>query len=132
MEMVEVDGLQIAYERAGRGPALVLLHGYVGDGPTTWQRELDGLADEFSVIAWDAPGAGRSTDRAERFGPNGYADCLAASSSGRVSIARMWPGCPSGASSPLRSNAATPPVENPDPGVGIRGLGRFAGSRHRR
>ena len=32
MEMVEVDGLQIAYERAGSGPALVLLHGYVGDG----------------------------------------------------------------------------------------------------
>jgi pimeloyl-ACP methyl ester carboxylesterase len=35
MEMVEVDGLHIAYERVGRGPALVLLHGYVGDGPTT-------------------------------------------------------------------------------------------------
>jgi pimeloyl-ACP methyl ester carboxylesterase len=32
MEMVEVDGLQIAYERVGSGPPLVLLHGYVGTG----------------------------------------------------------------------------------------------------
>ncbi len=38
MEMVEVDGLRIAYERAGDGPPLVLLHGYVGDGPTAWRR----------------------------------------------------------------------------------------------
>ena len=77
MDMVEVDGLQIAYERAGSGPALVLLHGYVGDGPTTWRRQLDGLSDEFTVVAWDAPGAGRSTDPPERFGLDGYADCLA-------------------------------------------------------
>jgi pimeloyl-ACP methyl ester carboxylesterase len=33
MKTVEVDGLRIAYERAGDGPPLVLLHGYVGDGP---------------------------------------------------------------------------------------------------
>src|ERR687897_3586244 len=77
MEMVEVGGLQIAYERAGSGPALVLLHGYVGDGPTTWRRQLDGLSDEFTVVAWDAPGAGRSTDPPEPFGLAGYADCLA-------------------------------------------------------
>jgi pimeloyl-ACP methyl ester carboxylesterase len=77
MEMVEVDGLRIAYEREGSGPALVLLHGYVGDGATTWRRQLDGLSDEFTVIAWDAPGAGRSTDPPERFGLDGYADSLA-------------------------------------------------------
>ena len=77
MEMVEVDGLHIAYERAGSGPALVLLHGYVGDGTTTWPRQLDGLSDEFTVIAWDAPGAGRSTDPPEGFGLDEYADCLA-------------------------------------------------------
>src|SRR6187455_3028904 len=77
MEVVEVDGLQIAYERVGSGPALVLLHGYVGDGRTTWRRQLDGLSDEFTVVAWDAPGAGRSTDPPERFGLDGYADCLA-------------------------------------------------------
>jgi pimeloyl-ACP methyl ester carboxylesterase len=77
MEMVEVDGLQIAFARVGSGPALVLLHGYVGDGPTTWRRQLERLCDEFTVVAWDAPGAGRSTDPPEGFGLDGYADCLA-------------------------------------------------------
>ena len=77
MEKVEVDGLQIAYERAGSGPAVVLLHGYVGDARTTWRPQLDGLSDEFTVVAWDAPGAGQSTDPPEGFGLDGYARCLA-------------------------------------------------------
>jgi pimeloyl-ACP methyl ester carboxylesterase len=77
MEMIEVDGLRIAYERAGDGPALVLLHGYVGDGPTTWRRQIEELSDEFTVVAWDAPGVGRSSDPPESFGMAGYADCLA-------------------------------------------------------
>jgi pimeloyl-ACP methyl ester carboxylesterase len=77
MEMVEIDGLRIGYERAGDGPPLVLLHGYVGDGPTTWRRQIEGLSDEFTVVAWDAPGAGRSSDPRESFGMAGYADCLA-------------------------------------------------------
>jgi pimeloyl-ACP methyl ester carboxylesterase len=77
MEQVEVDGLRIAYERAGAGPPLVLLHGYVGDGPTTWRRQLEGLCDQFTVVAWDAPGAGGSSDPPGPFGLAGYADCLA-------------------------------------------------------
>lgn len=77
MAMIEVDGLRIAYERAGDGPPLLLLHGYVGDGPTTWRRQIEGLSDEFTVVAWDAPGVGRSSDPPERFGMAGYADCLA-------------------------------------------------------
>jgi pimeloyl-ACP methyl ester carboxylesterase len=77
MEITEVDGLDIAYERAGAGPPLVLLHGYVGDGPTLWRRQLDGLCEQFTVVAWDAPGAGRSSDPPEAFGTAGYADCLA-------------------------------------------------------
>jgi pimeloyl-ACP methyl ester carboxylesterase len=77
MSMIEVDGFRIAYERAGEGPPLVLLHGYVGHGPATWRGQIDGLSDEFTVIAWDAPGAGRSSDPPEAFGLAEYADCLA-------------------------------------------------------
>ena len=77
MDVVDVAGLEIAYERAGSGPALVLLHGYVGDGPTTWRFQLNALSEEFTVIAWDAPGSGRSSDPPERFGLDDYAECLA-------------------------------------------------------
>jgi pimeloyl-ACP methyl ester carboxylesterase len=87
MEMTEVGGLRIAYERAGSGPPVVLLHGYVGDGRTTWRRQLDGLCDEFTVVAWDAPGAGGSADPPESFGLAGYADCLA-SFVGRLGLDR--------------------------------------------
>lgn len=77
METMKVGWLRIAYERAGSGPPLVLLHGYVGDGPATWRRQFEGLCGEFTVVAWDAPGAGGSSDPPESFGMAGYADCLA-------------------------------------------------------
>jgi pimeloyl-ACP methyl ester carboxylesterase len=76
VEAIDVDGLRVAYERVGDGPPVVLLHGYVGDGPTTWQPQIDELRDSFDVIAWDAPGAGRSDDPPEDFGMAGYAACL--------------------------------------------------------
>jgi pimeloyl-ACP methyl ester carboxylesterase len=77
VDQVEVEGLRIAYERVGEGPPLVLLHGYVGDGRTTWRHQIDGLSDEFTVVAWDAPGMGRSSDPPESFRLPDYADCLA-------------------------------------------------------
>ncbi len=77
METIEVDGLRIAYERAGDGPPLILLHGFVGDGRTLWRPQIEGLSDAFTVVAWDAPGAGRSSDPPEPFGVDAYADCLA-------------------------------------------------------
>jgi pimeloyl-ACP methyl ester carboxylesterase len=76
-DALEVDGLRIGYERAGAGPPLVLLHGYVGDGRATWWRQIDDLCDEFTVVAWDAPGAGRSSDPPESFRLGDYADRLA-------------------------------------------------------
>jgi pimeloyl-ACP methyl ester carboxylesterase len=76
MGHVEVGGLRIAYERAGEGPPLVLLHGFVGDS-REWRREIDALSDEFTVVAWDAPGSGRSADPPESFRMADYADALA-------------------------------------------------------
>jgi pimeloyl-ACP methyl ester carboxylesterase len=77
MECIDVEGLTIAYERAGNGALVVLLHGYVGDGPSLWRHQIDALSDGFTVVAWDAPGAGSSSDPPESFGIDGYADCLA-------------------------------------------------------
>ena len=75
---VEVDGLVIAYERAGNGPPVVLAHGFVGNGRSTWGSQIDALADEFTVVAWDAPGTGGSSDPPEGFGMDDYANCFAA------------------------------------------------------
>jgi len=74
---IEVGGLRIAYERAGEGPPLVLVHGYVGDAKGTFQRQIDALSDEFTVVAWDGPGAGRSPDPPASWGMPDFADCLA-------------------------------------------------------
>jgi pimeloyl-ACP methyl ester carboxylesterase len=76
MLRVEVDGLSVAYERAGDGPTLVLLHGFTHDS-RAWRPQLQSLADQFTVIAWDAPGAGQSVDPPETFGIGDWADCLA-------------------------------------------------------
>ena len=61
MDTVEIDGLRISYQRAGQGPPLVLFHG-AGEDNRIWRRQLEGLADEFTVFAWDAPGCGLSDD----------------------------------------------------------------------
>ncbi|GAC1508610.1 MAG: 3-oxoadipate enol-lactonase [Candidatus Dormibacteraceae bacterium] len=63
---VSAGGQSIAYRMAGKGPPLVLLHGFLGDS-RCWRSQLAGLADRFTVVAWDAPGAGSSPDPAESF-----------------------------------------------------------------
>jgi pimeloyl-ACP methyl ester carboxylesterase len=77
MKLVDVGGRTVAYHRAGAGPALVLLHGGWSDG-RAWRPQLDGLADRFDVIAWDAPGCGGSDDPAGAMTMADYADELAA------------------------------------------------------
>ena len=74
---IDVGGLSIAVERAGTGTAVVLAHGFVGDARSTWSHQIEALSREFTVIAWDAPGTGDSSDPPEDFGMTGYADCLA-------------------------------------------------------
>jgi len=39
MEIVQANGLEIAYERAGAGPPLVLVHGAAEDS-RIWQPQL--------------------------------------------------------------------------------------------
>jgi pimeloyl-ACP methyl ester carboxylesterase len=77
MEVVRANGLEIAYQRVGQGPPLVLVHGAADDG-RVWHPQLSALADEFTVIAWDEPGAGCSSDVPADFGLADYASCLAA------------------------------------------------------
>jgi pimeloyl-ACP methyl ester carboxylesterase len=77
VEVVLANGLELAYRRAGEGPPLVLLHGFTHDG-RVWRPQLAGLADELTVVAWDEPGAGGSSDLPEGFALADYANRLAA------------------------------------------------------
>lgn len=76
MDVVEIDGLRLAFRRAGNGPAVVFVHGGAEDG-RAWTPQLDALSDEFTVIAWDEPGAGGSGDVPAGFALSDYADHLA-------------------------------------------------------
>ena len=77
MEVVCSNGLEIAYARAGCGPPLVLGHG-AGDDHRAWRPQLEGLAERLTVIAWDEPGAGDSSDLPAGFTLSDYAHALAA------------------------------------------------------
>ncbi|MFN2390308.1 MAG: alpha/beta fold hydrolase [Actinomycetota bacterium] len=77
MEVLRAKGLEIAYERVGDGSPLVFVHGAAEDH-RVWQPQLAALADEFTVVAWDEPGAGRSSDVPADFTLADYASCLAA------------------------------------------------------
>jgi len=49
----------------------------VGSASTAGLPQFDDLADEFTVVAWDAPGCGGSQDPPVSFRMDDYADCLA-------------------------------------------------------
>jgi pimeloyl-ACP methyl ester carboxylesterase len=72
-----VGGTTIHYETAGDGFPLVLLHG-IGSNSRSWRRQLEAFSADFKVIAWDAPGYGRSSDPAGKPSMAFYARCLRA------------------------------------------------------
>jgi pimeloyl-ACP methyl ester carboxylesterase len=76
MIYTSVNGLSIAYQREGNGPVLALLHGFTQDS-RIWKAQIENLSKNFTVIAWDAPGAGLSGDPSGNFDISDWADCLA-------------------------------------------------------
>ncbi len=59
--IISKDGTRIAYERSGKGPALVLIHGTDIDH-TQWTPLLSKLGQHFTVYAVDRRGRGQSCD----------------------------------------------------------------------
>ena len=55
----EVDGMKLHYLLSGRGPYVILLHGYTQTSHM-WRPLIPKLADKFTVIAPDLPGIGDS------------------------------------------------------------------------
>jgi pimeloyl-ACP methyl ester carboxylesterase len=77
VERLHVGDVDIAFARVGAGPPLVLAHG-AGDDHRAWAPQIAGLARDCTVVAWDEPGQGRSSDPPEGWGLAEYADHLAA------------------------------------------------------
>jgi pimeloyl-ACP methyl ester carboxylesterase len=77
MEHVDVDGIRIAYTVAGSGPSLVMVHGAPADS-RTWQWMVPDLSRDHTVVAWDAPGFGQSSDIDDTWRVAQFADALAA------------------------------------------------------
>jgi len=76
MKKLFVGDLQIAYTEKGWGAPIVLLHGALSDS-RTWKNQIAGLSENYHVVAWDAPGCGRSSDPPETYSLTDYAECLA-------------------------------------------------------
>jgi pimeloyl-ACP methyl ester carboxylesterase len=74
---LRVGGLDVAYVRQGTGPPLVLVHGAAEDH-RSWRFQLDDLSEVATVVAWDEPGCGRSSDPPKDIGLDGLARALAA------------------------------------------------------
>jgi pimeloyl-ACP methyl ester carboxylesterase len=59
MAMTEVNGTTLAYDEAGEGPAVVLLHAAIGDR-RMWDPQFTALAATHRVIRYDRRGFGES------------------------------------------------------------------------
>jgi pimeloyl-ACP methyl ester carboxylesterase len=55
----DVDGVRLQYPTAGKGPAVILLHGYA-ETSRMWKPIIPLLAERFTVVAPDLPGIGDS------------------------------------------------------------------------
>ena len=67
---VEANGVSFHVARAGRGPALVLLHGWP-EFWFAWEPLMQRLADRYTLIAPDLRGFGDSDKPTGAFGPDG-------------------------------------------------------------
>ena len=59
MPRLNRDGVELYYEDHGRGPAILLTHGYSATSQM-WRGQIEALAKDHSLILWDMRGHGQS------------------------------------------------------------------------
>ena len=62
----ELDGLDVSYLSAGRGPVTLLIHG-LGGFAASWRHTIAALSSQGQVIALDLPGFGQSAKPRRRY-----------------------------------------------------------------
>ncbi len=74
---VSSDGTEIAGRVHGRGPALVLVHGGIGDGDLAWEALLPHVTDRFACHLPSTRGRGLSADNPDHSPPRMVEDVTA-------------------------------------------------------
>jgi len=74
--ITSVDGTEIAYEKTGEGPPIVLVHGSTGNH-REWREVVPTLAETYTVYAIDRRGRGASGDADEYAIEREYEDVAA-------------------------------------------------------
>jgi len=78
MPTVQTNDIETYYEVRGSGPPVVFVHGAIVD-LTQWEPQLDALSDEYTTIAYDVRGHGRTGgSNRETYSMDLFADDLAA------------------------------------------------------
>lgn len=126
MSAIAIDGLRWEVRARGRGPSLLLLHGFTGRG-TAWGSHVTAFARAFRTIVVDLPGHGRSgIGGPERMTVESAADDLAAILSSLDAVPALVVGYSLGARMALRLAIAHPAVvrrlvlESPSAGIATR------------
>ena len=77
MQSTELNGLKVAYQVAGEGDAVLLLHGWGGES-ASFQPVFDWLAQSHKVYAPDLPGFGKSQIPPTAWDSSDYAEFVIA------------------------------------------------------
>ncbi len=72
---INVDGVEIAYQRWGTGPTVVCLHA-IGHGARDFETLASLVGNRYEIVALDWPGQGRSGDDGEPASAERYCDLL--------------------------------------------------------
>lgn len=73
--LANVQGINIFYESAGDGPAILFVHGLGGTG-NIWYAQRTALAKYFKAVTMDLPGSGRSDKTEEKYSMAKWVDQL--------------------------------------------------------
>src|SRR5262245_11687727 len=60
MPFLTLGGATLRYDRAGAGPTVLLIHGWLGNR-SFWERQVAALRDRFTVVTVDLRGHGESS-----------------------------------------------------------------------
>lgn len=74
---VIVDDLLTSYEKTGKGPVVLMLHGW-GDSQATFKNLVDSLKPTYTVVTLDLPGFGQTEPPREVWGLGDYAQFVKA------------------------------------------------------